>query len=443
MVGRDQVGVIERGLTLFSGLVLLRRCGRSISIGSVSLGLGISTPLSRPTADVLLNRPHAGRLSLASNLEGKTLDLSQAIKVEGAVSPPENPQNLQVVPIQPNRPIDPLQATPPPRTSNDQPKLDPRVEPRIDLNIDPTRNPIKPNPSLESDPDLGILRPAPKTRPSPLPQPTSPEFDHELGILKKIRPAPPKPRRPPATPRSKSLYLLGRLDYVQNTNVFASAPLLGDGSLRSGLTLYYAPALGPRTYILATAEANVLRYGTISRLNYDESRFKVGLYHQFTPRVSGEIGWSYQQLTAAKEGLLSLYQGGRFFNEHSFRLDLTRQDPLSNQIKLVTGYQFRWNLTGDIDRYDRFIHSGFISLSYKLSPRMQAGIDYQGTWTHFLQQSRDDVSHYLGARLNYNFNDRISLNAFGGRSMGTSTDIRLQPESWIFGVGLGFNVALF
>jgi hypothetical protein len=321
------------------------------------------------------------------------------------------------------------------------PKLDPRIEPRIDFKVDPKITPLKPNIPIESDPELGIIRPSsrPSTpQPAPLsPIPSDPDFDPELGTIK-IRPS-PLPKRP----QPKSLYLLGRLDYFQSSNIFASTPLTSDGSLRSGLTLYYAPALGPQTYLLATAESSLLRYGVFSRLNYDELRFKAGIYQQLTPRVSGELGWSYQQLTAAKENLLTLYQGSRFFNEHSFRLDLTRQDPLTSQLKLVTGYQLRWNLTGDVEKYDRLINSGFVSMSYALSPRMQAGIDYQGTWTHFLQQSRDDVTHYVGMRLSYGFTDRISINAFGGRSMGNSSDRRLDLNSWVFGMGIAFNVPIF
>jgi hypothetical protein len=260
-----------------------------------------------------------------------------------------------------------------------------------------------------------------------------------MGVVK-IRPNPPQPLK---QPRPKSLYLLGRFDYFQSNNVFASNPLTTDGSLRSGLSLYYAPALAPKTYLLAIVESSLLRYGRVSRLNYDELRVKVGIYQQLTPRVSGELGWSYQQLTSANENLLNAYRGGRFFNEHSLRFDLSRQDSLSSALKLTTGYQFRWNLTGDVERYNRLVNSGFVSLSYKMSPRMQAGIDYQASWTHFLQQTRDDVSHYIGTRLSYSLNDRVSINAFGGRSLGNSSDSRLSLNSWVFGVGFGFNLPIF
>ncbi len=352
---------------------------------------------------------------------------------------------LLATPITPDVQSSPL-STSPSSKPPDLPTLDPRVEPRIDLKVDPKISPLKQNLPQGTDPELGIIRPIPSS--TPLTNPKNPpapkleesaDFDPELGIIK-IRPTPPPPQK---QPRPKSLYLLGRFDYFQSNNVLASNPLTTDASLRSGLSLYYAPALGPRTYLLAIAESSLLRYGTVSRLNYDELRFKVGIYQQLTPRVSSELGWSYQQLTSAKENLLHPYQGERFFNENSLRFDLTRQDPLSDAIQLTTGYQVRWNLTGDVERYNRLVNNGFVSLSYKMSPRMQAGIDYQASWTHFLQQSRDDISHYIGTRLSYGLSDRVSFNAFAGRSLGSSSDARLNLNSWVFGVGFGFNVPLF
>ncbi len=365
---------------------------------------------------------------------------------------------------QPRRPDNPPRPDRPPHSdhfrrpdrsqqplNSELPKLDLRVEPKGDFKLDPNVNPtinlIKPKVPVVSDPELSPVTPSPVT-PPPIPE-TSPAIveplesgsDPELGTIK-IRETPPV--TPPPAPRpAPSLYLLGHFNYFQTDNVFSSIPLQTDGVAGTGLALYYLPRLSPKTYLLVLAQSNILRYGTFSRLNYDELRLKVGLYRQLTPRLSSEIGWSYQQLTTAKEDIKNLFQGVRFFNEHSLRFDLTRQDPLSPSLNLITAYQFRWNLTGDIEKYDRLVNGGQISLSYKLSPRISTGLDYQASWTHFTEQSRDDVSHYLGANLSYNLNDRMSLNAFGGRSMGVSSEKRIEPNSWIFGLGFNFNVAIF
>jgi hypothetical protein len=363
-------------------------------------------------------------------------------------------------PDQPQQPLDselPRLDSELPRLS--KPNLDIRVEPKGDLKLEPKVNPtlnlITPKAPVVSDPESVILRPQPVTpqpvTPQPVPavpetspaivEPIEPGSDPELGTIKILETplvAPPPPPRP-----APSLYLLGHFNYFQTNNVFSSIPLQTDGVAGTGLALYYLPRLSPKTYLLVLAESNILRYGTFSRLSYDELRLKVGLYHQLTPRLSSEIGWSYQQLTTAKDDLKNLFQGVRFFNEHSLRFDLTRQDPLSPSLKITTAYQFRWNLTGDIEKYDRLVNGGQVSLSYKLSPRISTGLDYQASWTHFTQQSRDDVSHYLGANLSYNLNDRMSINAFGGRSMGVSSEKRIEPNSWIFGLGFNFNVAIF
>lgn len=351
---------------------------------------------------------------------------------------------------QPRRPDDSRRPDRPQQPQNSElPKLDLRVEPKGDFKLDPnvnsTVNLIKLKVPVVSDPKLQPVTPppvtgVPETSPA-IVEPLAPGSDPELGTIKIRETAPVTP--PPAPRPAPSLYLLGHFNYFQTNNVFSSIPLQTDGVAGPGLSLYYLPRLSPTTYLLVLAESNIFRYGTFSQLNYDELRLKGGLYQQLTPRLSGEIGWSYQQLTTAKEEVKKLFQGVRFFSEHSLRFDLTRQDSLSPSLNLTTGYQFRWNLTGDIEKYDRLVNGGRISLSYKLSPRITTGLDYQASWTHFTEQSRDDVSHYLGANLSYNLNDRMSLNAFGGRSMGVSSEKRIEPNSWVFGLGFNFNVAIF
>lgn len=370
-----------------------------------------------------------------------TLADNSVILTDAIVNPP--------IPAQPRQPAQSQQSDrPQPPLKPELSKLDLSVGSKGDFKLDPKVNPtinlIKPKVLAVSDPESQTVKPqripvaVPETYP-PIVEPIEPSFDPELGIIK-IRETPSITPPPRPTP---SLYLLGNFNYFQTSNVFSSIPLQTDGMVRTGLALYYLPPLTPTTYLLVLAESNILRYGTFSRLNYDELRLKVGLYKQLTPRFSGEIGWSYQQLTVAKEEVKNLFEGVRFFNEHSLRFDLTRQDPLSPSLKLTTAYQFRWNLTGDIEKYDRLVNGGQISLSYKLSPRISTGLDYQASWTHFTEQSRDDVSHYLGANLSYNLNDRMSINAFGGRSMGISSEKRIEPNSWIFGLGFNFNVAIF
>ncbi len=296
------------------------------------------------------------------------------------------------------------------------------------------------------DNDLGVLQIlTPDSQIQILPPPgggsTEPNKNSDLGAIL-IRPQPPVPPKPKPQPVPKSLYLIGRLDYFNNSNVLASPITRTDGALRSGLALYYAPSLGPKTFLLATTEAAMLRYGTLSRLNSDELRFKVGIYHQWTPKVSTEVGWSYYELSSAPAGVQQVFKGKRFFNEHSLRFDLIRQDELNKHLILTSIYQFRWNLAGDVEQYDRLVNNAIASLSYKLSPRTQAAVDYQYSWTHFIQQSRDDQTHFLGVRFSHSVNDRLQLSTFGGRNFGYSSESRVNPVGWIFGIGLGVNLPI-
>lgn len=367
-------------------------------------------------------------------------------------------------------------ALPPQPVKSELPQV-PMVGPRVDTKVVPViidtrveqqvpaRSPdrdllrvVPSQPRASSDNELGILRqrqstpiPAKDTPPKSAPDinpsesnssgSNSQDANDDLGLIL-IRPKPqalPRPRR--SVP--KSLYLTGRIDYFQNSNVLASPTPQDDGAVRSALSFYYAPALGPKTFLLAMTEASLLRYGTVSRLNSDELRIKVGLYHQWTPKISTELGWGYYQLSAAPAGVQQVFQGKRFFNEHSLRLDWVRQDVMNPSLSLTTLYQLRWNLAGDVDRYDRLVNNAIASLSYKLSPRTQAALDYQYSWTHFTQQSRDDHAHFLGIRLSHSISDRVQLNAFGGRNFGTSSESRVNLAGWIFGVGFGFNVPIF
>ena len=365
-------------------------------------------------------------------------------------------------------PPQPVKSEPPPVTLP-APMVSPRVDPKVDpVIIDPRVEQQVParsrdrdllkvvptSPETSSDTELGILRRRqstpnpPKDLPEDLPNADSSgsgsqDANNDLGVIL-IRPKPQAlpPIKKSSQPIAKSLYLTGRVDYFQNSNVLASPMPQSEGAVRSALSLYYAPALGSKTFLLATTEASLLRYGTMSRLNSDELRIKVGIYHQLTRRISTEVGWSYYQLSSAPAGIQQFFQGKRFFNEHSLRFDLVRQDALNPKTSLTTLYQLRWNLAGDVDRYDRLVNNAIASLSHKLSPRTQAALDYQYSWTHFTQQSRDDHAHFLGTRLSHSVSDRVQLSAFGGRNFGTSSESRVNLAGWIFGVGFGFNVPI-
>ncbi len=288
-------------------------------------------------------------------------------------------------------------------------------------------------PAKPGDAELGVIIAKPAR-----------ELDPELG-LSRLQERILEPRPLPSAVsamRQPSVYLIGRVDYFRTTNVFSGIDPISDGLIRSGLTLFYAPAIGRNTYLVTSVDGSLIRYGNLGFLNYNEVRLRAGVLQRLSPRTFGEIGWSNQQLFATKEGLRDALRGDRFLNDNAIRFELSRQDALSTKLALNTFYQFRLSFADPNDR-SRLINSFITSLSYSWSPNFQTALDYQVAWSHFTQQARDDVYHQLVARLTYTITPQSQFNVFSGFSFGNSSDSRIDFNSFILGVGIVLNVPLF
>lgn len=319
----------------------------------------------------------------------------------------------------------------------------------------------EPPPESKSDSELGDLRlsPVPDAELGILqlqPIATDPPVgatDPELGTLRiQERTTPQPPIVLPTRPRQPTAYLLARADYFKSSNVFSDIDPVDDGLFRTGLTFFYAPPIGSRTFLITSIDANLIRYtrlgryrdvnGNVQSLNYDELRFRAGVFHRITPRLSAELGWSNQKLFTSDRGLQQIFGGREFFGDNSLRLELSRQDALSPKLALNTYYQFRWSFANPDDR-SRILNTFIATLGYNFSQRLQTAIDYQFSWSHFTQQSRDDLYHQLIGRVTYNFTPRTQANLFAGYSFGHSSDRRIDFDSFIFGAGLVFSLPLF
>ncbi|WP_156426992.1 hypothetical protein [Leptolyngbya sp. NIES-2104] len=316
-------------------------------------------------------------------------------------------------------------------------------------------------PESRSDAELGDLRlsPVPDSELGILqlqPLETDPPVgsaDPELGTLRiQERTTPQPPIALPTSPRQPTAYLLARADYFRSSNVFSDIDPVDDGLFRTGLTFFYAPPIGSRTFLITSIDANLIRYtrlgqyqdvnGTNRSLNYDELRFRAGVFHRITRRLSAELGWSNQKLFTSARGLQQVFGGREFFGDNSIRFELSRQDALSPKLSLNTYYQFRWSLANPNDR-SRILNTFIATLGYNFSQKLQTAIDYQFSWSHFTQQARDDLYHQLIGRVTYNFTPRTQANLFAGYSFGHSSDSRIDFNSFIFGAGLVFSVPLF
>lgn len=285
--------------------------------------------------------------------------------------------------------------------------------------------------------------------------------DDDLGSLP-IRPIPTgdddfgelpiRPILPPPPPRPKWLFGAVRLDYFSSSNAFSTTNKVADGLIRSGIGLTAIPRLGPKTYFLGGIDGNLVRYGRYAQLNYDELRLRAGILQQLSPRMYGEIGWSNQKLYTARDGLRNILGGSQFLNENALRFELSRTDPLSERLSLISFYQLRWNLSSRTDS-DRLSNTAFGSLNYRLSPSWSAAFDYQVSWSNYTQIDRDEVYQQVQLRTQYTIAPKLTMSLFGGFSFGGSSDDRrqfgltgrekLQYDGWAIGVNLLFNQGLF
>jgi len=298
----------------------------------------------------------------------------------------------------------------------------------------------------DTDPDLGILRlekeptSLPQQPNSPnnpqAPQAACPNPDPDLGCI------PIEPWVPPPPPRAPIAYLLPRIDYFRSSNVFSAIDPVDDGFFRPGLTLFVAPPLGPKTYVVASVTGNFIRYSTQTQIDYNELLADVGIFQQLSPTMFGKIGWNYQQLFIYRDKIFGLPAGTRFLSDHAVKLELSRRDQLIGKLSISTFYQLRIGFAEPADR-SRLINSLIASLNYDIQPTLQVGLDYQFALAHFTQQAREDAYHQIGLRLTYTMFRNTQVNLFAGYSFGRSSDRTVDFNGLVFGVSLGTNLPLF
>lgn len=314
------------------------------------------------------------------------------------------------------------------------------------------------------DPDLGILL----LREMPFSPCSDGLFFHEqYGCI----PCPPNIYDPdlgcvsvgaPPVPRPPIVYFLPRIDYFNSSNVFSQRlNTVRDGLTRPGLTLLVVPPLGPKTYLIASVEGNLIRYTTLSEIDYNELKFRAGIFQQLSSKMSLELSWTNQQLFLQRDQVFrlpgqkipGLKKGTRFFNEHAFQLSISRRDQLAKRLSLSTLYQLRVAFADPIAQasviiqdppnQSRVTNAFIASLNYEIQPNLQAGLDYQLSISQFTRQSREDTYHQIIGRLSYALFRNTQLTGFVGYSFGRSSDSTINFDSLLLGISLTFNLALF
>lgn len=252
------------------------------------------------------------------------------------------------------------------------------------------------------------------------------------------QPIPPQPR-----PFKPVGYLSGRVSYFRTDNLFSSqVDPIQDGLIFSGLTLATVPVqLAPKTYLSGSVDGNIIRYIDQSEFNYNQVQLNANIYHQITPQMYGEVGWSNQQLFYARDSDRYRFSSGdRFLNENAWHISLGRRDPLSKKLMLDSYYELRWSLTGPPEKRDRIINSLWLSLNYYLEKPLQVGLNYQFNLANFTQRDREDMSHRIFSHLNYRLSDSNTISAQAGVSLGNSTEPSIDFNGWFFSIN--YNVEL-
>lgn len=308
------------------------------------------------------------------------------------------------------------------------------------------QEPTSVQPLLAADPELGNLRlqessdrpvfPGNPSDPnSPFAPPVPSGCDPELGCLRLESPV-------VTTTSAPVMYLLPRLDIFRSNNILSGLNPVQDGLIRPAISLLVLPALGSSTYLNASAEGALNQYFSLTQFDYSELKFKAGIFQRLSPSMSAEIGWTNQQFFISNSQIFGLSAGTRFLNDHSIRLELSRQDQLAKNLTLSSFYQFRVSFTEPRDR-SRIINVLFLSLNYSLTPRVQLGLDYQFASANFTVQPRTDLYHQVLGRISYSAFQTAQISLYGGVSTGTSSESAINFNSFLLGLSFSLNLVIF
>lgn len=330
----------------------------------------------------------------------------------------------------------------------------PNSEPQSPDNSSPEFPEISQIPPAVNDPELGVIQLR-----DPFQDPElgtirlrDPQSDPELGVLQlsplpPAVPDPPDPATPPAPqepPRRPFLYLSAYVSASSSDNVFlATEPRrLNDTFIRRGISLTAFPAIGPRTFLLASVDANFLRYQDFTASSYNELRFRAGIRHNFTNRVYGQLSWTSQFLFREDFDDRFLRLDERFFQRNGVEFFLGRRDPLSPGLTLDSYYQGQLFFS-DPSEFSTLAQSLGVSLSYRFNPQWDTRLGYQITITDFTQDDRHETSQRVTAQLRYSLSPSVRMSLFGGIGFGRSSESNVSFDNGFFGVSLDATVPLF
>jgi hypothetical protein len=343
--------------------------------------------------------------------------LPKSLVVQANPTPPESPQ-LETQPSDfpqfPPKPIEPLL---------DQFEID--YASRLERLKRKLKKAKEPNSNANVLPELGLRVQQIPILQTPVEQLPLPPIEQPVAQLKPIG------------------LLKARIGYFYTSNIFSSnIDPIEDGLMFYGLSLasaYYP--LGTNTYLNGSIDGNLIRYANQSKYNYNQVRFNLGIYQQFSPQMYGEIAWSNQQLFYSNNSD-RFEAGDRFLSENSLKLSLGRRDSLTQRLILNSFYTFSINFT-EANNRNRIINSLWVSLDYDLQKPLGVGLDYQFNLSDFTQRQRNDNYHRLFGHLNYQTSDSSNINLQSGVSFGDSSDSNIDFDGWFFSINYNLELGRF
>lgn len=291
---------------------------------------------------------------------------------------------------------------------------------------------VRPDPS-QVDSELGILRLRPLSSLDAEMPSSAAVLDPELGVLR-LRALTPEVSAEPV-PQESVVFLQGYLSFFNGNNLLARTDSLPDTTLQAGVRVRAVPRLGPRTFLVGTAESSVLKYADHGEFDYNDLGLSVGLYHWLTPRTYVELNWRNQQLFAENGG-------DRFLNDHQLRLSVGRSDYLTPDLTLNSAYQLQSSWAEPRER-SRLANRVTVGLSHPVSSQLEVSLAYQLALIDFTQYDRYDSYHQLLAQFQFALSDEATLTVFGGGRVGESTHSLIDFDSTLLGLSLVMNFSLF
>lgn len=331
------------------------------------------------------------------------------------------PTSLAALPTQWERLLYPAAPSRPPILSQQIPTAAEGPEALPDEE-DPIPEDAESEAETEADDELGILR----LRERPV------GADLDLGVIRirEIDELPPEPV--PSRPRS--IYLTARAGAFGNTNLFRTLAPEGEQVYRVGAGLYAFPAISDSTTLIAGIEGNLVRYGQLNQVNYNELQIQAGVRQRLSERTFGQLSWRNQRLYVPG--------GDEFFQSNFAELLLSRRDILSYNTWLDSYYQARFSFS-EPDTFSRFSQSVIASLNYGFTRQFRATLVYQLFLDDYTQIERYDTYHQVLGQLTYDLSPSSRVNLFTGYRFGRSSLNTVNFDDFVYGASYSVSLPLF